>query len=82
MNDYYKITADLYNHQINFLGYRTDDDFSSYLGIKDKLEKEKTLTASPKETKKYYYSLFSLSENQLMMAILLLELLTNAITCT
>lgn len=60
MNDFYKITADLYNHQVNFLGYATDDDFSSYLNIKDKLETEKTLTASPKEGKKYYYSLFNM----------------------
>jgi len=61
MNDYYKITADLYNHQVNFLGYKTEDDFSSYLDIKDKLENEKTLTASPKETKKYYYTLFNMT---------------------
>jgi len=61
INDYYKITADLYNHQVNFLGYKTDNDFSSYLDIKDKLEKEKTLTASLKETKKYYYSLFNMT---------------------
>ena len=60
LNDYYKITADLYNHQVNFLGYKTDDDFSSYLSIKDKLEREKTLTASTQETKKYYYSLFNM----------------------
>ena len=60
LNDFYKITADLYNHQINFLGYKTDDDFSSYLDIKDKLETEKTLTASLKEAKKYYYSLFNM----------------------
>lgn len=60
LNDYYKITADLYNHQVNFLGYKTDDDFSSFLEIKDTLEKEKALTASPKETKKYYYSLFNM----------------------
>lgn len=60
MNDYYKITADLYNHQVNFLGYKTDDDFSPYLSIKDKLEKEKTLTTSPKEIKKYYYTLFNM----------------------
>ena len=60
MNDYYKITADLYNHQVNFLGYKTDDDFSSYLDIKDRLEKEKMLTDSPKETKKYYYTLFNM----------------------
>lgn len=61
MNDYYKITADLYNHQINFLGHKTDDDFSSYLDIKDKLENEKTLTTSSKETKKYYYTLFNMT---------------------
>ncbi len=61
MNDYYKITADLYNHQVNFLGYKTDDDFSSYLSIKDKLENEKTLTASPKEARKYYYTLFNMT---------------------
>ncbi len=61
LNDYYKITADLYNHQVNFLGYKTNDDFSSYLNIKDKLEREKTLTASTQETKKYYYSLFNMT---------------------
>lgn len=61
LNDYYKITADLYNHQVNFLGYTTNDNFSSYLDIKDRLEKEKTLTASPKEAKKYYYSLFNMT---------------------
>lgn len=60
MNDFYKITADLYNHQVNFLGYKTDDDFSSFLEIKDKLEKEKVLTDSPKTAKKYYYSLFNM----------------------
>lgn len=61
MNDYYKITADLYNHQVNFLGYKTEDDFSSYLDIKDKLENEKTMTNSPRETKKYYYTLFNMT---------------------
>lgn len=61
MNDYYKITADLYNHQINFLGYKTDDDFSSYLDIKDKLENEKAMTNSTRETKKYYYTLFNMT---------------------
>ncbi len=61
LNDYYKVTADLYNHQVNFLGYKTDDDFSSYLSIKDKLENEKTLTNSQKEIKKYYYTLFNMT---------------------
>lgn len=56
----YKVTADLYNHQVNFLGYKTEDDFSSYLDIKDKLENEKTLTNSQKEIKKYYYTLFNM----------------------
>lgn len=60
MNDYHKVTADLYNHQINFLGYRNDDDFSSYQDIKDRLDREKDLTASPKEAKKNYYSLFNM----------------------
>lgn len=60
INDYYKVTADLYNHQINFLGYRNDDDFSSYQDIKDRLDREKDLTASPKEAKKNYYSLFNM----------------------
>ena len=60
INDFYKITADLYNHQVNFLGYKPDDDFSSYIDVKNILEKEKALTASPKETKKYYYSLFNM----------------------
>lgn len=61
LNDYYKITADLYNHQVNFLGYKTEDDFSSYLDIKDKLENEKTMTNSQKEIKKYYYTLFNMT---------------------
>lgn len=61
MNDYYKITADLYRHQKNFLGYRMEDDFSSYLSIKDKLEKEKGMFSSPKELKKNYYSLFNMA---------------------
>ena len=43
MNDYYKITADLYHHQRNFLGYRIEDDFSGYLEVKDMLEREKDL---------------------------------------
>lgn len=60
MNDYYKITADLYNHQVNFLGYKTDDDFSYYLEIKNNLDREKNLTSSPKEVKKNYYSLFNM----------------------
>lgn len=61
MNDYYKVTAELYNHQKNFLGYRMEDDFSSYLCIKDSLEKEKELVSSPKELKKNYYSLFNMT---------------------
>lgn len=61
MNDYYKITADLYHHQRNFLGYRIDDDFSAYLEIKDRLAREKDLVSSPKELKKNYYSLFNMT---------------------
>lgn len=60
MNDYYKITADLYHHQRNFLGYRIEDDFSNYLQIKEMLEREKDLISSPKEYKKNYYSLFNM----------------------
>lgn len=61
MNDYYKITADLYHHQRNFLGYSIDDDFSDYLDIKDRLEREKDLVSSPKEVKKHYYNLFNMT---------------------
>ena len=61
MNDYYKITADLYHHQRNFLGYKIDDDYSDYIGIKKRLEHEKDLVASPKECKRNYYSLFNMT---------------------
>ena len=61
MNDYYKITADLYHHQQNFLGYKIDDDYSDYINIKEKLEREKELISSPKECKKNYYSLFNMT---------------------
>lgn len=61
MNDYYKITADLYHHQRNFLGYEIDDDYSAYIGIREKLEREKDLIASPKECKRNYYSLFNMA---------------------
>ncbi len=60
MNDYYKVTADLYHHQRNFLGYRIEDDFSSYIHVKELLEREKDLLSSPKEFKKNYYSLFNM----------------------
>lgn len=60
MNDYYKITADLYHHQCNFLGYRIEDDFSGYLEVKKMLEREKDLISSKKEYKKNYYSLFNM----------------------
>lgn len=60
LNDYYKITADLYHHQRNFLGYRIEDDFSGYLEVKDMLEREKDLISSPKECKRNYYSLFNM----------------------
>lgn len=61
MNDYYKITADLYHHQRNFLGYRIDDDYSDYLEVKNRLEREKDMISSPKEYKKNYYSLFNMA---------------------
>lgn len=61
MDDYYKITADLYCHQKNFLGYRMEDDFSSYLSVRDALEREKQLFSSPKERKKNYYSLSNMA---------------------
>ena len=61
MNDYYKITADLYHHQRNFLGYQIDDDYSDYIDIKEKLEREKDLIASPKEYRRNYYSLFNMT---------------------
>lgn len=61
MNDYYKITADLYHHQRNFLGYQIDDDYSDYIDIKEKLEREKDLISSPKEYRRNYYSLFNMT---------------------
>ena len=61
MNDYYKITADLYHHQRNFLGYKIDDDYSDYIDIKERLEREKDLISSPKEYKRNYYSLFNMT---------------------
>lgn len=61
MNDYYKITADLYHHQCNFLGYKIEDDFSDYILIKEMLEREKDLISSKKEYKKNYYSLFNMT---------------------
>lgn len=61
MNDYYKITADLYHHQRNFLGYKMDDDYSDYIEIKEKLEREKDLISSPKEYRRNYYSLFNMT---------------------
>ena len=61
MNDYYKITADLYHHQRNFLGYQIDDDYSFYLDTKETLEREKDLISSPKEYKRNYYSLFNMT---------------------
>ena len=61
MNDYYKITADLYHHQRNFLGYKIEDDYSGYLEVKDMLEREKDLISSPKEYKRNYYSLFNMT---------------------
>ena len=61
MNDYYKITADLYHHQQNFLGYKIDDDYSDYIDIKEKLEREKDLISSPKEYRRNYYSLFNMT---------------------
>lgn len=61
MNDYYKITADLYQYQKNFLGYQPGDDLTGCLDVKENLEREKALTASPKERKKRYYSLFNMT---------------------
>ena len=61
MDDYYKITADLYHHQCNFLGYKTDDDYSDYLDIKEQLERERNLISSPKEYRRNYYSLFNMT---------------------
>lgn len=61
MDDYYKITADLYHHQRNFLGYQIDDDYSGYLDIKERLERERDLISSPKEYKRNYYSLFNMT---------------------
>lgn len=61
MDDYYKITADLYHHQRNFLGYQIDNDYSGYLDIKERLERERDLISSPKEYKRNYYSLFNMT---------------------
>ncbi len=61
MNDYYKITADLYHHQRNFLGYQIDDDYSDYIDIKEQLERERDLISSPKEYRRNYYSLFNMT---------------------
>ena len=61
MNDYYKITADLYSHQRNFLGYRIEDDFSDCLAVKNMLDREKDLIKSPKEFRRNYYSLFNMT---------------------
>lgn len=61
MNDYYKITADLYSHQCNFLGYRIEDDFSDCLAVKNMPDREKDLIKSPKELKRNYYSLFNMT---------------------
>ena len=61
MNDYYKITADLYHHQRNFLGYKIDVDYSDYIDIKEKLEREKVLISSPAECRRNYYSLFNMT---------------------
>ena len=61
MDDYYKITADLYHHQRNFLGYQIDEDYSDYLDIKERLERERDLISSPKEYKRNYYSLFNMT---------------------
>ena len=59
-DDLYKITADVYNFQTNFLGYQNDNDFSYYIDIKNKLEKDKKLCDSPKDEKIYYYNLFNM----------------------
>ena len=61
MNDYYKITADLYHHQRNFLGYRIEEDLSDCLEVKNMLEREKDLTSSPREVRRNYYSLFNMT---------------------
>ena len=61
MDDYYRITADLYHHQRNFLGYQIDDDYSAYLDIKERLERERDLISSPKEYRRNYYSLFNMT---------------------
>lgn len=61
MNDYYKATAELYQHQVNFLGYKITDNVSNYLTKKELLEREKDLISSPKEWKRNYYSLFNMT---------------------
>lgn len=60
MTDFYKVKAELYNHQINFLGYTNEDDFSIYLDAKDRLEREKDLLSSPKDLKRSYFTLFNM----------------------
>ena len=60
MTDYYKITAEVYNFQTNFLNYKNDDDFTYYLDVKEQLQREKDMINSPKEEKKNYYNLFNM----------------------
>lgn len=61
MSDYYKVTADLYHHQCNFLGYQIDEDYSACLDTKERLEREKDIISSPKEYRRNYYSLFNMT---------------------
>jgi hypothetical protein len=69
-NDYYKTIAEVFNHNINFLGYKyTEDDYENYndiqlvAKIKEQLEREKETLNSPKEQKIYYYNLFNMVSN-------------------
>jgi hypothetical protein len=69
-NDYYKIIAEVFNHNINFLGYEyNEDNYENYSdielvsNIKEQLEREKETLNSPKEQKIYYYNLFNMVSN-------------------
>jgi hypothetical protein len=63
-NDYYKTIAELFDHNIKFLGYKYNEvDYEDYLVVKEQLEREKDIIPSPKEQKIYYYNLFNMVSN-------------------
>ena len=59
-DDFYKVSADLYNYQTNFLRYKIEDDTSYNEDVNKKLEREKDVLTSSKEAKMYYYNLFNM----------------------